>query len=426
MTSFPDLRETRPAAAREAELFSRLSAQISHAQRATSAFAQSMATIDASAVTSRAALAKLPVIRKSELLELQQASRAAKGDPFGGFSALGWGAHPNRAARVFASPGPIYEPEGHGSTAYARVARALYAAGFRAGDLVHNTFSYHMTPGGWIMDAGAVALGCTVFPAGVGNTEQQIAAMLDLQPTAYTGTPSFLRILLEKADELGTPITSLKHASVSAEYFPPQLRESLKARGIIGTQTYATADLGLIAYEALDANGNVQGMVIDEDIIVEIVRPGTGDPVPEGEVGEIVVTTFNPDYPLIRFGTGDLTAVLPGPCLTGRTNMRIKGWMGRADQTAKVKGMFVHPSQVDAVAKKFPELGRARLVITNPDQKDAMALHAECASPSDELKGKIGVALRDVTKLGGDVVFAAVGSLANDGKVIDDARKYEV
>ena len=429
MTTFPDPRETRSASERDHDLFSRLSAQIAHAQRATSAFAKSLAGVDANAIASPAALATLPVIRKSELLEQQQASRAAgsgKGDPFGGFAAIGWGTQTNRAARVFASPGPIYEPEGQASASYARTARALYAAGFRAGDLVHNTFSYHMTPGGWIMDAGALALGCTVFPAGVSNTEQQIAAMHDLQPTAYTGTPSFLRILLEKADELGTPITSLKRASVSGEYFPPQLREMLKTRGIVGTQTYATAELGLVAYEAPDANGNVQGMVIDEDLIVEIVRPGTGDPVPEGEVGEIVVTTFNPDYPLIRFGTGDLTAVLPGTCPTGRTNLRIKGWMGRADQTAKVKGMFVHPSQIADVAKRFPELGRVRLVITNPDQKDAMALHAECASPNNDLKGKIASALRDATKLGGEVVFAATGALANDGKVIDDARKYDV
>ena len=428
MSTFPDPRETRAPADREAELFSSLSTQIAHAKSATTAFAQSLAHIEPTAITSREKLATLPVIRKGELLEQQQASRAAKGDPFGGYSALGfagWNAHAAKAARVFASPGPIYEPEGHGSTAYARTARALYAAGFRAGDLVHNTFSYHMTPGGWIMDAGAVALGCTVFPAGVGNTEQQIAAMLDLLPSAYTGTPSFLRILLEKADELGAPITSLKRASVSGEYFPPQLREMLKVRGIIGTQTYATADLGLIAYEAPDASGNVQGMVIDEDLIVEIVRPGTGDPVADGEVGEIVVTTFNPDYPLIRFGTGDLSAVLAGTCPTGRTNMRIKGWMGRADQTAKVKGMFVHPAQVDEVAKRFPELGRVRLVITNPDQKDAMALHAEIASADDALKAKLVAALREVTKLGGDVVFAAMGALANDGKVIDDARKYE-
>lgn len=428
MTTFPDPRETRAPAEREADLFARLGKQIAHAKSTTSAFAKSLATVDAASIRDRDALAQLPVIRKSELLALQQASRAAKGDPFGGFAAVGfagWGAPAHRAAHIYASPGPIYEPEGADAHSYRRTARALYAAGFRAGDLVHNTFSYHMTPGGWIMDAGAVALGCTVFPAGVGNTEQQIAAMLDLQPTAYTGTPSFLRILLEKADEQGTPITSLKKASVSGEYFPPQLREALKARGIVGTQSYATADLGLIAYESPDAAGHVQGMVVDEDIILEIVRPGTGEPLPDGEVGEIVVTSFNPDYPLIRFGTGDLSAVLPGTCPSGRTNTRIKGWLGRADQTAKVKGMFVHPSQVDQIAKRFPELGRVRLVITNPDQKDAMALHAECAAPSDALKAKIVEALRDVTKLGGDVVFASAGSLANDGKVIDDARKYE-
>lgn len=428
MTTFPDPRETRTPAARDADLFARLGRQIAHAKAATTAFAQSLANVDPASVTSRAALATLPVIRKSELLAVQQAARAAGRDPFGGFAAIGfagWGHPTQRAAHVFASPGPIYEPESEAAHSYRRTARALYAAGFRAGDLVHNTFSYHLTPGGWIMDAGAVALGCAVFPAGIGNTEQQIAAMLDLKPTAYTGTPSFLRILLEKADELGTPVTSLQKASVSGEYFPPQLREMLKARGIVATQSYATADLGLIAYEAPDAAGNVQGMVVDEDIIVEIVRPGTGEPLPDGEVGEVVVTSFNPDYPLIRFGTGDLSAVLPGPCPSGRTNTRIKGWMGRADQTAKVKGMFVHPSQVDQIARRFGELGRVRLVITNPDQKDAMALHVETAAPGDDLKNRIVAALRDVTKLGGDVVFAAPGSLANDGKVIDDARKYE-
>jgi phenylacetate-CoA ligase len=418
--SFPDARETRSHEAREADLFSRLSKQIAHAKANAPAMTKRLAAIDAALITTRAALATLPVFRKSELLDEQKLAR-----PFGGYAAVGWGAAPRKAERVFSSPGPIYEPEGFGSTHYARTARALYAAGFRAGDLVHNTFSYHMTPGGWIMDAGATALGCTVFPAGVGNTEQQIAAMLDLQPTAYTGTPSFLRILLEKADELGTPITSLKKASVSGEFFAPQIREMLKARGIAGTQTYATAELGLVAYEAPDANGNVSGMVVDEDVILEIVKPGTSDPVPHGEVGEIVVTVFNPDYPLIRFGTGDLSAVLGGTCPSGRTNVRIKGWMGRADQTAKVKGMFVHPSQVDAVAKKFPELGRVRLVLTNPDQRDAMTLHVECASPNDALKAKISDALRDATKLGGDVVFTAPGTLANDGKVIDDARKYD-
>jgi phenylacetate-CoA ligase len=420
LSHFPDPKELRTTAERDEDLFSRLPAQIAHAKQNAPAFATLLANVDASAITSREALATLPVLRKSELLEQQKAAR-----PFGGYAAAGWGNAARRARKVFASPGPIYEPEGDSPLAYARTARALYAAGFRAGDLVHNTFSYHMTPGGWIMDEGATALACTVFPAGIGQTEQQIAALHDLQPNAYTGTPSFLRILLEKADELGTPITSLKKASVSGEYFPPQLREMLKTRGIVATQTYATAELGLIAYEAPDANGNVQGMIVDEDIILEIVRPGTGEVLPDGEVGEVVVTTFNPDYPLIRFGTGDLSAILPGTCPTGRTNVRIKGWMGRADQTAKVKGMFVHPSQIDAVAKRFPQLGRVRLVITNPDQKDAMALHAETAKPDDALKANLSAALRDVTKLGGDVVFATMGSLANDGKVIDDARKYD-
>ncbi len=420
MMHFPDPHETRSPEQREADLFARLPVQIAHAQTHAPAVAKALASVDASKIISRAALAQIPVFRKTELFEAQKASR-----PFGGYSAIGWGNATRRAERVFASPGPIYEPEGRGGVHYARVARALYAAGFRAGDLVHNTFAYHMTPGGWIMDAGAAALGCTVFPAGVGNTEQQIAAMLDLQPNAYSGTPSFLRILLEKADELGTPITSLKKASVSGEYFAPQLRELFKARGIVGTQSYATAELGLVAYEAPDTSGQVSGMVVDEDVILEIVRPGTNDPLPDGEVGEIVVTVFNPDYPLIRFGTGDLSAVMSGQCPSGRTNTRIKGWMGRADQTAKVKGMFVRPEQIDQVAKKFPELGRVRLVLTNPDQRDTMVLHAECASPSDALKAKIADALRDATKLGGEIVFAAMGSLANDGKVIDDMRKYD-
>ncbi len=421
MSRYPDPRVFRPAAEREADLLTRLPMQIAHAKEHTSYFAKSLAHIDAQAITTREALAKLPVLRKSELIELQKADR-----PFGGVATIGWGAlATRRAARVFASPGPIYEPESIDMHAYVRTALALDAAGFRPGDLVHNTFSYHMTPGGWIMDAGAVALGCTVFPAGVGNTEQQIAAILDLKPDAYTGTPSFLRILLEKADELGTPITSFKKAAVSGEYFAPQLRQMFRERGIIAAQAYATADVGLIAYEAPDALGQVEGMVIDEDLIVEIVRPGGSEPLPEGEVGEVVVTSFNPDYPLIRFGTGDLSAILPGPCPSGRTNQRLRGWLGRADQTAKVKGMFVHPSQVNEIGKRFPELGRLRLVLTNPDARDQMTLKAECAEPNPGLAERVKEALRDLTKLGGEVELVAPGSLANDGKVIDDARKYE-
>ncbi len=420
MSRYPDPRTFRDPAEREADLLARLPLHIAHAKASAPWFAQSLAHIDAAAITSREALAKLPVLRKSELLDLQKANR-----PFGGVAAIGWGAAAvRRAARVFASPGPIYEPEGPEMHAYVRTANALDAAGFRPGDLIHNSFSYHMTPGGWILDAGAVALGCTVFPAGVGNTEQQIAAMLDLQPDGYVGTPSFLRILIEKADELGTPITSLKKASVSGEYFPPALRQMLRERGIVASQAYATADIGLIAYEAPDAMGNVEGMVIDEDLIVEIVRPGTGDPVSEGEVGEIVITTFNPDYPLIRFATGDLSAVLPGCCPSGRTNTRIKGWLGRADQTAKVKGMFVHPSQVAELGRRFPELGRLRLVLTNPDDRDQMTLRAECAAPGEGLAERVKEALREVTKLGGEVELVPPGTLANDGRVIDDARRY--
>jgi phenylacetate-CoA ligase len=412
MTQFFDSRETRSASEREAELALRLPALIVHAQKNSPAMAGILKAVSAAQITSRAALAALPVTRKSELLDLQKAKR-----PFGGFNAGGYG---SAIARVYASPGPIYEPEGVQSD-YARIARALFAAGLRKGDLAYNTFSYHMTPGGWMMDAGARALGCAVFPGGVGNTEQQVAAMHDLQPSAYAGTPSFLRILLEKADELGAPITSLKHALVSGEYFAPQVRALFEARSIQALQCYATADAGLIAYETTAR----EGMVIDEDIIVEIVRPGTGEVLPDGEVGEVVVTTFNQAYPLVRFGTGDLSAILSGTSPCGRTNARIKGWMGRADQTAKVKGMFVHPSQIAEVAKRFSEVKRVRLTITNPDQRDTMALSCECAAGNNGLQSAIEQTLRDVTKLGGEVSFCAIGSLPNDGKVIDDQRKIE-
>jgi phenylacetate-CoA ligase len=320
---------------------------------------------------------------------------------------------------VFSSPGPIYEPEGRGID-YWRTARSLYAAGFRAGDLVHNSFSYHMTPGAWLLEAGAAAIGCTVFPAGVGQTEQQVLAMADLQPHGYVGTPSFLRILLEKADELGIKLPSLTKAQVSGEAFLPPVRDALLARGIVAYQTFATADLGVIAYET-EAR---EGLVVDEGVVLEIVRPGTGDPVAEGEVGEIVVTTFNTDYPLIRFGTGDLSAVLPGISPCGRTNLRIKGWMGRADQTTKIKGMFVHPEQVAAVVKRHPEIARARLVVTNPDSNDLMTLRCE-AAVGEVLAKAIADSIRDVTKLRGEVEFVAAGSLPNDGKVIADERKYD-
>ncbi len=361
MTDCCDALEVRDPEAREAALMAALAAQVAHAQR-TPAMAAALAGVDAASIHSRTTLASLPVTRKHELLARQQAARAngGQGDPFGGFSAIGWRAlGPLRPARrVFQSPGPIYEPEG-AAPDYWRFGRALFAAGFRAGDLVHNSFSYHLTPAGSMMECGAHAIGCTVFPGGVGNTELQLQAMAELRPDAYAGTPSFLRIALEKADEAGLALPSLKKASVGGEAFPPALRDLLQARGVAAYQSYGTADVGLVAYETQAR----EGLVLDEGVIVEIVRPGTGDPVATGEVGEVVVTVLNPDYPLLRFGTGDLSAVLPGRCPTGRTNTRIRGWLGRADQTAKVRGMFVHPGQLAEVLKRHPEVQRGRLVI---------------------------------------------------------------
>ena len=397
-----------------------LPAQIAQSQKNSAALAEILQGIDAAQVISRAALARLPVTRKYQLLERQQALRAQ--DPFGGFATIGWKGMVRSAGvrRVYQSPGPIYEPEGHAPD-YWRAARAMAAAGFEAGDLVHNCFSYHLTPGAWIMESGAHALGCAVIPGGVGNTEQQLAAVADLRPVAYSGTPSFLKILIEKAAEAGQKL-SITKALVSGEACPPSLRDWFIQQGVAAYQCYATADVGLIAYETVAR----EGLVIDEGVIVEIVRPGTGDPVPDGEVGEVVVTVLNPDYPLIRFGTGDLSAILPGTCPTGRTAQRIKGWMGRADQTTKIRGMFVHPGQVAEIVKRFPEVGKARLVVTGEMANDQMALHVETGLLADEgLKSRVADAVRDVTKLRGEVHLVAQGSLANDGKVIEDARSYQ-
>ena len=415
MTDFYDALEQRDPQLREASLLQALPVQIAHAQAHASAWGEILQSVDASTITTRQALAQLPVTRKYELLARQQAERA--NDVFGGFSALRFGAN---MPRVFASPGPIYEPEGVGKD-YWRMARALYAAGFRAGELVHNCFSYHFTPAGSMMESGAHALGCSVFPAGTGQTEQQLQALLELRPSAYSGTPSFLKILFEKAAESQTALPFLRKALVSGEAFPPSLRDWLAERGMTAYQCYATADIGLIAYETSAR----EGLVLDEGVLLEIVRPGTGDPVAEGEVGELVVTTLNADYPLIRFGTGDLTAVLPGMCPTGRTNQRIKGWMGRADQTTKVRGMFVHPGQVDQVVKRFPEVLKARLVVSGEMANDQMHLHVETTQASDQLLAAVAQAVREITKLRAEVVFASPGSLANDGKVIEDARSYQ-
>ena len=420
MKTHMDALETRDPAAREAALLAALPEQIAHAQKNAPAFAEILKDIHAADITSRAALAKLPVIRKYELLEKQKASRAAGGNVFGGFSAVSYG---SKMPRVFSSPGPLYEPEGSRAD-YWRMARAIAAAGFQSGELIHNCFSYHFTPAGSMMETGAHALGCTVFPGGIGQTEQQVQTMAELQPAGYIGTPSFLKIILEKAAEMGVALPSVKKALVSGEAFPPSLRDWMTERGVNAFQCYATADVGLIAYETSAR----QGLVIDEGVIVEIVRPGTGDPVPEGEVGELVITSLNPDYPLIRFGTGDLSAILSGHCPTGRTNQRIKGWMGRADQTTKVRGMFVHPGQVAEVVKRFPSALRARLVVQGEMANDSMALHVETTAAHGaeaELKAQIADAIRDVTKLRSDVHLVAPGTLANDGKVIEDARSYQ-
>jgi phenylacetate-CoA ligase len=420
MKTHMDALETRDPAVREAALLTALPGQIAHAQKNAPAFAEILKDIHAADITSRAALAKLPVIRKYELLEKQKASRAAGGNVFGGFSAVSYG---SKMPRVFSSPGPLYEPEGSRAD-YWRMARAIAAAGFQSGELIHNCFSYHFTPAGSMMETGAHALGCTVFPGGIGQTEQQVQTMAELQPAGYIGTPSFLKIILEKAAEMGVALPSVKKALVSGEAFPPSLRDWMTERGVNAFQCYATADVGLIAYETSAR----QGLVIDEGVIVEIVRPGTGDPVPEGEVGELVITSLNPDYPLIRFGTGDLSAILVGTCPTGRTNQRIKGWMGRADQTTKVRGMFVHPGQVAEVVKRFPAALRARLVVQGEMANDSMALHVETTAAHGaeaELKAQIAEAIRDITKLRSDVHLVAPGTLANDGKVIEDARSYQ-
>ncbi len=413
-----DTLETRDPAQREAALLAALPKQVAQAQAHTAVFRELLAGVDPDTIRNRAALARLPVVRKGELMERQKKLRTE--DVFGGFSAIGWGTR-RGAVRVFSSPGPIYEPEGEAPD-YWRMARAIFAAGFRAGDLVHNSFSYHFTPAGSMMETGARAIGCAVFAAGVGQTEMQVQAIAELKPAGYIGTPSFLKIILEKAAEAGVGVSSLTKALVGGEAFPPSLRDWMGERGIAAYQSYATADLGLVAYETAPR----EGLVLDESVIVEIVRPGTGEPLADGEVGEIVVTSLNPDYPLIRFGTGDLSAILPGQCPTGRTNRRIRGWLGRADQTAKVRGMFVHPSQVAEVARRYPELGRTRLVIEGEMANDRMTLHCEGpARPAEGLRERIAESIRDVTKLRGEVVLCAMGSLPNDGKVIEDARRYQ-
>jgi len=407
MTDHYDALETRPPAMREAELFSWLPDVLRKAMAAP-AYAERLKGIDIAGVTSRAALARLPVLRKADLPALHKAA-----PPFGGFVS----GRPGSFGRLFTSPGPIFEPEPVHADPW-RGARALFAAGFRPGDVVLNTFSYHLTPGGFIFDASARALGCAVIPAGPGNTEAQFEVIEAYRPVGYSGTPDFLKILLEAADAAGRDLSSIRRALVSGAAFPKSLQEEIKSRGVDAFQAFGTADLGLIAFET-EAR---EGMVVNEDLILEIVRPGTGDPVAEGDVGEIVVTSLDPDHPWIRLAIGDLTAALPGASPCGRTAMRIKGWMGRADQTTKVKGMFVRPEQIAEIAKRHPELGRLRLVVTREGESDVMTLKAETANPDTALREAVNATLRSVTKLGGSVAWVAPRSLPNDGKIIADER----
>ncbi|MES2843205.1 MAG: AMP-binding protein [Pseudomonadota bacterium] len=416
MNEYFDALETRPPEVREAQLMQALSRQVTHAKRNTWAYAEIFREVDPDTVCTREALARLPVTRKHDLVALQRQSREARSDPFGGFSSARFGP---AMSRVFASPGPLYEPEGHLKD-YWRVARAMHAAGFRRGDLIHNAFSYHFTPAGAIIESSALTLGCTVLPAGTGQTELQVRTMVDLGPSVYAGTPSFLKIILERAADMGEALPTLNRALFSGEACPESLREWFKDRGIQVYQVYATADLGLLAYET----SALEGMVLDENLILEIVQPGTGEPVSVGEVGEVVVTTLNPTYPLVRFATGDLSAFLPGQCPTGRTNMRIEGWLGRADQTTKVRGMFVHPAQVKAISERFTEICGARLVVSGEMASDRMVFQAEVTHPSEGLEQRIQDAVRDVTKLRTEVALFAPGALPKDGKTIEDLRSY--
>jgi phenylacetate-CoA ligase len=403
-----DALETRDPVAREREQFASLSDIVARAMAAPG-WARHLSGVDPKAVATRAALAKLPVLRKSDISTLQK-----EYPPFGGLNVT----EPGKTRRLLMSPGPIFEPEGDGADWWG-AARAVYAAGLRAGDIVHNSFAYHLTPGGFILESGAHALGCAVIPGGVGNTEQQLEAIAHYKPIGYFGTPDFLKILLDSAEKTGKDVSSIKRGLVSGAALPASLRDELGRRGVAVLQCYATAELGVIAYESETR----EGMIVNETVMLEIVRPGTGDPVPDGEVGEVVVTSFNPDYPMIRLATGDLSALMAGVSPCGRTNVRIKGWMGRADQTAKVKGMFVHPKQIAEVAARHPELKRLRLVVGRADEQDTMTLLVEHAPPDTALEAAVTATLQSITKLKGAVKLIAPGTLPNDGKVIADERK---
>lgn len=403
-----DHLETREPERRDTENFAVLRALLGKASGEAPALARQLAGIDIEALSEPSALAAIPVLRKPELAQMQK-----EAPPFAGLTTT----QPGKLRRLLMSPGPVFEPESLAADWWG-AGRALFAAGFRAGDIVLNTFGYHFTPGAFIMESGAAAIGCAVIPAGPGQTEQQLAAIAAFSPNAYCGTPDFLKILIEKAEEAGKPAASIRKALVSGAAFPPSLQQWVAARGIDAFQAYATADLGIIAYETPAR----AGLVINEGLIVEIVRPGTGEPLGEGEVGEVVVTRLNADYPLLRFGTGDLSKIVGGQSPCGRTNLQLAGWMGRADQRTKVKGMFVDPAQVAAIARRFPPLGRLRLVVSRSGETDVMTLRAESAEAGDDLRSKLAAALQAETSLRGEVELVPPASLPNDGKVIEDTR----
>lgn len=409
---FYDDLETRDPERREKEQFAQIAAQIDHARRNAPYFGKALDGIDGRDVADRAALAKLPIIRKSDLLSLQP-----EAPPFGGLTAVGNG----DLRRVYASPGPIYDAEGYGNDVW-HSARALFAAGFRKGDVIHNCFSYHFTPAAFLVEGGAHAIGCAVFPAGIGQTEMQVAAIADIRPQGYVGTPSFLKIILDKAVEMGVKLDSLTRAACGAEAFPPSLRAEIEGHGLDAYDFYGTADLGLIAYQSPAK----EGMLIDEEVLVELIDPATGQPAAAGETGEVVVTLLtNKAYPLIRFGTGDLSAILPGTSPCGRTGMRIKGWMGRADQTTKVRGMFVHALQVERILERHAAVKKMRVVVTSRNNKDIMTVKCEIDGGDDALAAAIRETVQTVTKLRGDIEIVPPGQLPRDGKLIEDARSYD-
>jgi phenylacetate-CoA ligase len=409
MSDFYDELEIQDLQAREQALFARLPAVLQAACAKAPGRSMRFDGVDVAGVNSREQLAGIPVLRKQDLSALQTSH-----PPFGGLNATA----PGALARLFMSPGPIFEPEGHGRDWWG-VARSLFAAGVRARDILLNSFSYHLTPAGHMFESGAHALGCAVIPAGIGNTELQLQVIAHYRPVGYAGTPDFLKVLLDKADETGVDASSIRHALVGGAALPASLRAEFNQRGVSTMQTFGTADLGIVAYES----AALEGMIVNENLIVEIVRPGSSDPVSNGEVGELVVTRLNRDYPLIRFGTGDLSAVLPGASPCGRTNMRIKGWLGRADQRTKVKGMFVDPGQIDGVLQRHPEIAKARLVVDRHNERDVMTLQIESNTTVET--DHIVETLRDITRLRGSVELVPTGSLPNDGKVITDNRSYD-